>query len=62
VEPAASLVRLALRRGARVALVNRGETPYDDVVALRSWAGIVDVLPPAVERVARALREGARPS
>ena len=62
VEPAASLVRLALRAGARVALVNRGETPYDDVVALRSWAGIGDVLPPAVERVGRALRERSRPS
>ena len=33
--------------GARVALVNRGETPYDGAVALRVWAGIGDVLPPA---------------
>ena len=62
VEPAASLVRLALRAGARVALVNRGETPYDDVVTLRARAGIGDVLPSAVERVGRALRERARPS
>ena len=51
VEPAASLVGFAVRRRARVVLINRGETPYDDVVSLRLWAGIGDVLPPAVERV-----------
>jgi len=55
VEPAASLVGLALRTGARVALVNRGPTPYDDVVTLRSWAGIGDVIPPAVRRAAGIL-------
>ncbi len=55
--PAASLVGLALRSGARVALVNRGETPYDEAVTLRVWAGIADVLPPAVERVKRALEK-----
>ena len=37
VNPAASLVGLAIRRGARVALVNRGETPYDEAVALRPF-------------------------
>src|SRR4051812_1240501 len=57
VEPAASLVGLALRAGARVALVNRGETPYDEAVTLRVRAGIADVLPPAVERVKRALEK-----
>jgi len=57
VEPAASLVRLALRSGARVLLVNRGETPYDEIVTLRAWTGIGDVIPPAVERVKRALAE-----
>ena len=55
VEPAASLVGLALRSGARVVLVNQGETPYDNAVTLRAWAGIGDVIPPAVERVKRAL-------
>jgi NAD-dependent deacetylase len=57
VEPAASLVGLALRAGARVILVNRGETPYDAAVTLRVWAGIREVLPPAVEWVKRALGE-----
>jgi NAD-dependent deacetylase len=49
VNPAASLVGLAIRQGARVVLVNRGETPYDEAVTLRLWEGIGDVLPPAVE-------------
>ena len=47
VNPAASLVGLALRSGARVVLVNQGETPYDQVVTLRAWEGIGQVLPPA---------------
>ena len=59
VQPAASLVGLALESGARVALVNQGETPYDDAVTLRVWTGIGDVLPPVVEWVRRALGRGA---
>jgi NAD-dependent deacetylase len=57
VEPAASLVGLALRSGAQVVLANQGETPYDEVVTLRMWTGIGDVIPPAVERVKRVLGE-----
>jgi len=56
VNPAASLVGLALRYGARVLLVNQGETPYDEVVTLRVWTGIGDVIPPAVERLKQVLR------
>ena len=51
VNPAASLVGLALRSGARVVLVNRGKTPYDGVVTLRAWIDISMVILPAVERV-----------
>jgi NAD-dependent SIR2 family protein deacetylase len=50
VQPAASLVRLAIETGARVVLVNRGETPYDRVATLRVWTDIGEVVPPAVER------------
>jgi NAD-dependent deacetylase len=57
VNPAASLVGLALRSGARVVLANRGKTPYDEAVTLRVWTGIGDVVPPVVERVKRALGE-----
>jgi len=63
VEPAASLVGFAVAGGARVVLVNQGETPYDARVSLRVWAGIGDVLPPAVALVRRAIGEpGPRPS
>jgi NAD-dependent deacetylase len=51
VQPAASLVGLALRFGASVVLVNRGKTPYDGAAALRAWTGIGEVVPPAVKRV-----------
>ena len=57
VQPAASLVRLALRSGARVVLVNQGKTPYDRAATLRVWTSISDVIPPAVERVKQALGE-----
>ena len=55
VQPAASLVAWALKSGARVVLVNQGRTPYDDAVTLRAWAGIGQVIPPAVESVRRTL-------
>jgi NAD-dependent deacetylase len=57
VEPAASLVALALKSGARIVLVNQGKTPYDRAVTLRAWMGIGDVIPPAVERAKQALME-----
>ena len=60
VEPAASLVGLALRSGARVVLVNQGATPYDASATLRVWAGIREVIAPAVERVQQVL--GAQPT
>ena len=59
VKPAASLVGLVLRGGARVVLVNQGKTPYDEAATLRVWTGIGDVIPPAVEQVKRALGERA---
>ena len=55
VNPAASLVGLALRSGARVVLANQGKTPYDEAVTLRTWRGIGEVIPPAVERVKQVL-------
>jgi NAD-dependent deacetylase len=60
VQPAASLVGLALRSGAQVVLINRGETPYDRAVTLRVWGGIGEVIPPVVELTKRAL--GKQPS
>jgi mono-ADP-ribosyltransferase sirtuin 6 len=51
VNPAASLVGIAIEEDARVVLINQGRTPYDDYVSLRIAAGISEVLPPAVELV-----------
>ena len=56
VNPAASLVGLALQQEARVVLINQGETPYDDVVTLRVTSGIGDVLPQAVITVKQLLK------
>jgi hypothetical protein len=47
----------ALSSGARVVLVNHGKTPYDRNATLRVWAGIGEVMPPAVERAKHELRE-----
>ena len=55
VNPAASLVGLAVRSGARLVLVNQGETPYDEVATLRLRDGIADVIPPAVELARRGV-------
>jgi NAD-dependent deacetylase len=55
VNPAASLVSLALQQDARVVLINQGETPYDDVVTLRITSGIGNVLPQAVLTVKQLL-------
>ena len=57
VQPAASLVGLALKARNRVILINQGKTPYDRAVTLRVRAGIGEVFPPAVERVRQALEE-----
>ena len=51
VNPAASLVGMAIEEGARVVLINQGKTPYDDYVSLRIPTGIGDVLPAAVDLV-----------
>ena len=55
VEPAASLVRLALKSGARVVLINQGKTPYDKAATLQAWTGISEVISSAVEWVQREL-------
>ena len=56
VNPAASLVGVAIEEGARVVLINQGATHYDDFVTLRIWNGIGDVISPAVITVKQTLR------
>jgi NAD-dependent deacetylase len=48
VYPAAGLPELAVRRGAKLAIVNQTPTPLDDVAAVVVRARVGEVLPPAV--------------
>jgi NAD-dependent deacetylase len=51
VYPAADLPRVALEHGAKLVIINQGETPYDIESHLRFTEKIGDVLPPAVDRL-----------
>ena len=51
VTPAAHMPFYALEAGARLVIINQGETPLDAKAHLRFWEPIRDVLPPVVERV-----------
>ncbi len=51
VYPAADMPRLALDHGAKLVIINRGETPYDSQVNLRFEERIGEVLPVAVARL-----------
>ncbi len=52
VQPAAGLAELAVRRGARLVIVNRGPTPYDPLAAALLREPIGQVLPRLVEPLA----------
>jgi NAD-dependent deacetylase len=51
VEPAAQLCRLAVERGARLVIVNRDPTPYDDIATEVIHADIADTLPRLVDEL-----------
>lgn len=51
VTPAAGMPRVALQSGARLVIINQGETPLDSAAHLRFEEKISDVLPPAVARL-----------
>ncbi len=55
VTPAANMPGYAKRKGAKLIILNKGETPYDDIVDLRFDDLIEDVLPPIVKRVKKIL-------
>jgi NAD-dependent deacetylase len=48
VEPAASLCRVAVERGANLVIVNRDETPYDDLAVELVRGDIVRAVPELV--------------
>ncbi|MFX0012682.1 MAG: NAD-dependent deacetylase, partial [Candidatus Hermodarchaeota archaeon] len=51
VTPAANMPGIAWRNGAKLIILNQGETPYDDVADLRFFEQIGEVLTKIVERV-----------
>ena len=51
VTPAADMPRVALRAGARLVIVNQGQTPLDRAAHLRFEEKIGEVLPPAVAKL-----------
>jgi NAD-dependent SIR2 family protein deacetylase len=56
VTPAATMPRVALEAGARLVIINQGETPFDRLAHLRFWEGIGEVLPPAVDRLKELIK------
>ncbi len=55
VTPAADMPLEALRSGAKLVIINKGETPFDASVSLRFDEGIGEVLPRAVKRMKRLM-------
>ncbi len=51
VYPAADMPRVALQAGAKLVVINQGETPFDEQAHLRFTEAIGEVLPPAVEQL-----------
>lgn len=51
VTPAADMPRVAWQSGARLVIINQGETPLDRIAHLRFWEGIGEVFPPAVAQL-----------
>jgi len=60
VSPANEMPRAALRSGARLVIINKGETPLDSSCHLRFDEKIGKVLPPAVERLKELMRKGKK--
>lgn len=56
VTPAADMPRVAVASGARLVIINRGETPFDRVCHLRFEEGIGEVLPPSVARLQQLMK------
>lgn len=55
VTPAAQMPREALNNGAKLVIINQGDTPYDRVADLRFSEKIGDVLPQAVKQLKRLM-------
>ena len=57
VYPAADMPAVALEAGAKLVIINQGETPFDEHSHLRFSEAISQVLPPAVEQLKRLMKK-----
>jgi len=55
VYPAADMPRVALQSGAKLVIINQGETPFDQHAHLRFSEAIGEVLPPAVAQLKKLI-------
>jgi NAD-dependent deacetylase len=55
VYPAADMPAVALEAGARLVIINQGETPFDEHTRLRFSEAIGQVLPPAVAQLKKLM-------
>jgi len=56
VTPAADMPKVALEAGARLVIINEGETPLDQPAHLRFWERTGKVLPPAVDQLKELMK------
>ena len=56
VYPAADMPAVAIEAGAKLVIINEGETPFDKHAQLRFSEKIGEVLPPAIERLKELLK------
>lgn len=55
VTPAANMPGIAKQNGAKLIILNQGETPYDSAADIRFFDDIAEVLPPIVEKVKKLM-------
>ncbi len=55
VTPAAEMPKEALLAGARLVIINQGETPFDSHAHLRFYEGIGEILPRAVKKLKKLM-------
>jgi NAD-dependent deacetylase len=60
VSPANDMPKVALRFGARLVIINQGETPMDNGCHLRFEEKIGEVLPPAVNRLKELMKRALK--
>ena len=59
VYPAADMPAVALEAGAKLVIINQGETPFDENAHLRFTEKVGEVLPPTIARLKELLRSAS---